>query len=310
MGLDIVVAFFLLGTVAGLLRVKLPFPDSLYDTLTLLLMLTIGLKGGMALSQHGSGQLLGQSLAVIAFGAALPLLAYPVLRFFGQLDRINAAAIAAHYGSVSVATYAVAVAVLESQQIAYEAWLPLFVVLLEMPAIVVGILLAKGINGDVDTRKLAHETLLSPGIVLMTGGLLIGAWGGSRVDDIAPLFFTLFHGALALFLLKMGLVAAAQLQALKENGAFLAAFGVFMPLMGGLGGALVAALLGLSVGGTTLLAVLGASASYIAVPAAMRLALPEANGGLSISASLGITFPFNVMVGIPLYLLLAQKLAA
>jgi len=306
--MDIVVMFFLLGAIAGVLQVRLPFPDGLYQTLTLLLMLAIGLKGGVALASHAQPALLGQSLLVILFGALLPLVAFVLLRRIGDLDRVNAAAIAAHYGSVSVGTYAVAIALLESMDVAYEAWFPLFVVLLEMPAIVVGILLARGWQDRSGWRALAHETLLSPGIVTMTGGLVIGALAADQVARIAPLYLNLFHGVLALFLLKMGLVAAGQINALRQQGPFLASFAVAMPLIGAAGGMVVGGLSGFSAGGVTLMATLGASASYIAVPAAMKLALPEANAGISISASLGVTFPFNVMVGIPLYWLVCGAL--
>lgn len=308
MQLDAVVLFFVLGLIAGLLKVRLPFPTGLYQTLTLFLLLAIGLKGGAALAEHGSMRIVWQSLLVVGFGIVLPLLAFPLLRRIGGLDKINAAAVAAHYGSVSVATYAVAVAVLDAAGIHYEAYFPLFVVLLEIPAIIVGLVLARGLSVGLASRELAHETLLSPGIVLMVGGLLIGALSAESLVKITPLFMDLFQGVLSLFLLKMGLITTEQLNALKQDGPFLAAFGVFMPLLaGGLGG-LLAHALGLSIGGTMLLAVLGASASYIAVPAAMRVALPQANATLSMAASLGITFPFNVLAGIPLYLLFAQWL--
>ncbi|WP_290524149.1 sodium-dependent bicarbonate transport family permease [Alcanivorax sp.] len=308
MQLDAVVLFFVLGLVAGVLKVRLPFPTGLYQSLTLFLLLAIGLKGGAALAEHASARIIWQSLLVIGFGAALPLLAFPLLRQIGGMDKINAAAIAAHYGSVSVATYAVAVAVLDAAGVTYEAYLPLFVVLLEIPAIIVGLILARGLSAGLASRELAHETLLSPGIVLMVGGLLIGAFSGDSLGKISPFFMELFQGVLALFLLKMGLITTEQLSALKQDGPFLAAFGIFMPLLSGALGALLGHGLGLSVGGVTLLAVLGASASYIAVPAAMRVALPQANPTLSMAASLGISFPFNVLAGIPLYLLLAQWL--
>ena len=308
MQLDAVVLFFVLGLAAGVLKVRLPFPGGLYQTLTLFLLLAIGLKGGAALAEHASLRIVRESALVVGFGVVLPLLAFPLLRYVGGLNRINAAAIAAHYGSVSVATYAVAVAVLDAAGVAYEPYFPLFVVLLEIPAIIVGLVLAKGLSAGLASRQLAHETLLSPGIVLMVGGLLIGAFAGDSLSKISPFFMDLFQGALALFLLKMGLITTEQLGALKQDGPFLTAFGVFMPLVAGGLGALLGQGLGLSVGGITLLAVLGASASYIAVPAAMRVALPQANATLSMAASLGITFPFNVLAGIPLYLLLAQWL--
>jgi hypothetical protein len=311
---DVSIAFFLLGVVARLLRADIQFPAALYQSLTLFLMIAIGLKGGVALAEHASLQLIGQSAAVILFGFTLPLLAFPILKNIGQLSRIDAASIAAHYGSVSVGTYAVAVGVLESQNIAYEAYIPLFVVLLEMPAIAIGIALAKKSNGgvasgSVDKRKLTHEILCNQGVVVMVGGLIIGYLAADNISTITPLFFDLFHGVLALFLLEMGMVAASRFDDIKRSGSFMLAFGVGMPLIGGLLGCVLGLSIGLSIGGASLLAVLGASASYIAVPAAMRVALPDANHSLSISASLGITFPFNVLVGIPTYFLFANWLS-
>ncbi|MDX1736288.1 MAG: sodium-dependent bicarbonate transport family permease, partial [Halioglobus sp.] len=236
----------------------------------------------------------------------------------GGLARYDAASIAAHYGSVSVGTYAVAVAVLEAQGIHYEAYLPLFVVLLEIPAIAVGITLARRAENGAEAQgtpvpsganlKLLHEVFLNQGVVLMVGGLLVGLVAGERIEGVAPLFFDLFQGVLALFLLQMGMVAANCLKDVKRLGSFMLAFGVAMPLTGGILGCLLGIAIGLSSGGAILLAVLGASASYIAVPAAMQLALPQANHSLSISASLGITFPFNVLIGIPTYIVITQSM--
>lgn len=303
MNIDIVILFFALGAFAGLVRSDLRLPSGLYDTLTLYLLLAIGLKGGVELARFPLGDVLLQALPVVAIGLLLPLLAYPVLRFAGGLPVADAASIAAHYGSVSVATYAVGVAHLDSLGIAYEAYLPVFVVLLEMPAIGVGIWLARRAGvGASGGGKLAHEIFLNKGILLMGGGLVIGAVAGPEgVEPVAPLFIDLFKGALALFLVEMGLIAASRLGDLRQLGLFLVAFGTLMPLAGALAGAVAGTLAGLSPGGVTMVAILGASASYIAVPAAMRIAVPEARHSLSITASLAITFPFNVLVGVPLY---------
>ncbi len=310
MQLDIVIAFFILGVVVRLLRANVQFPPALYQSLTLFLMLAIGLKGGIALAEHGTWQLLPQSFAVVMFGLILPLLAFPILFYIGQLNREDSASIAAHYGSVSIGTYAVAVALLESRGIPYEPYFPLFVVLLEMPAIAIGIALANGTNKKIDWRKLLHEILCNQGMILMTGALVIGLWAGERAASITPLFKDLFHGALALFLLEMGMVAASRLAQLKQTASFMLAFGIAMPLIGGFLGCLLGIAIGLTTGGAILLAVLGASASYIAVPAAMRVAVPKADHGLSITSSLGITFPFNILVGIPSYVLFTQWLMA
>ena len=303
MNLDVVILFFALGAFAGLVRADLRLPHGLYDTLSLYLLLAIGLKGGMELARFPMGEVLLQALPIMSIGLILPLLAYPVLRWLGKMPVADAASIAAHYGSVSVATYAVGIAHLDSLGIAYESYLPVFVVLLEMPAIGIGIWLARRAGiGASGGGQLAHEIFLNKGILLMGGGLLIGAVAGpAGVEPVAPLFIDLFKGALALFLVEMGLIAASRLQDLRQLGVFLVLFGTLMPLTGALLGAAAGTLAGLSAGGVVMIAVLGASASYIAVPAAMRIAIPEARHNLSITASLAITFPFNVLVGVPLY---------
>lgn len=306
MVIDAVVAFFILGIVCQLLGAKLSFPDGLYKTLSLFLMIAIGLKGGIALQQHLDPDLLIMSVAVVVFGLVLPLIAFPMLRYFGGFDRINAGAIAAHYGSVSVATYAVAVSLLEAQNIQYEAYFPLFVVLLEMPAILVGLMLAKGNASAINFEFVKKELVANQSILLMVGSLAIGFYGGDTVTKLSPLFIELFSGVLALFLLKMGLTAGEQLSSLKKNSLFLVCFAVLMPLIGGSLGLGLGLLLGFSSGGTALMAILGASASYIAVPAAMKQSLPEANSGISITASLGITFPFNVIIAVPFFIALSQ----
>lgn len=307
---DAVVAFFLLGILAHSLGAKIPISDSLYNTLSLFLMIAIGLKGGLALQEHIDGHLLLMSLVVMAFGLTLPLIAFPILRFFGKLDRINAGAIAAHYGSVSVATYAVAVAILETNNLEYEAYFPLFVVLLEMPAILVGLVLARGKLSGIDRTFIKRELIANHSILLMLGSLIIGYLGGASITKLSPMFIDLFSGVLALFLLKMGLIAGAKLSSLKQNSLFLICFGLLMPLIGGLLGLVLGATLALSAGGVALMATLGASASYIAVPAAMKASLPEANAGMSISTSLGISFPFNVLIAVPFFIALSQYLYA
>ncbi|WCE31666.1 sodium-dependent bicarbonate transport family permease [Vibrio sp. SCSIO 43137] len=309
MVIDAVVAFFVLGVASQLLGAKIPFPDSLYKTLSMFLMIAIGLKGGLALQEHIDPDLITMSITVVAFGLILPLIAYPLLRYFGQLDKVNSGAIAAHYGSVSVATYAVAVALLEANHISYEAYFPLFVVLLEMPAILVGLILAKGSLKLINIHFIKKELVANPSILLMLGSLVIGYLGELSVQKLSPYFIELFSGVLALFLLKMGLVAGQQLSALKENSLFLLSFAVLMPMVGGIAGTALGYLLGFSAGGIALMAVLGASASYIAVPAAMKESLPEANSGMSITAALGITFPFNVLLNVPFFIAVGQHVS-
>lgn len=306
---DPIILFFLLGVAAGLARAELRLPAAVYDLVSTLLLLAIGLKGGVELAAQPLGRLLPEVMAVIAMGSGLTLAAYPVLRHLGALPRSDAASIAAHYGSVSVGTFAVAVAWLGTRGVPFEEQMPLLLVLLEAPAILVGIVLARGAAGGREWRALAREVLAGKSLVLLAGGLLIGWIGGAEgVAPIAPLFFDLFKGILALFLLEMGLITAAQAASLRRHGVFLVFFGVAWPLGSAAVGAAVAAMLGFSVGGTALLATLAASASYIAVPAAMRISLPAANPGLSLAASLGVTFPFNVVLGIPLYYALALRI--
>ena len=240
-----------------------------------------------------------EMIVVVAMGIILPLIAYPILKKIGKFSRVDSASIAAHYGSVSVGTYAVAISYLTTLGIAYESYIPLFVVLLEIPAILIGIILVKGFSRDMEWGKLAHEVFLGKSVVLLVGGLLIGLIAGAeRVEGIGELFFGLFKGVLALFLLEMGLIAASKIGVLRKFGLFLVAFGVLFPLFSGMVGSVLGVLLGLSLGGIMLFATLAASASYIAVP--------EANPTMSITASLAITFPFNVMIGIPIYLYMAK----
>lgn len=243
---------------------------------------------------------------MLGMGIMLTLMAYPVLRHVGRFERADAASIAAHYGSVSVGTYAVAVAYFSSRQVFFEAHMPVLLVVLEIPAILAGIVLARGFSRSIRLKALAHEVFLGKGIVLMVGGLLIGWVAGPQgASSIAPLFFDLFKGILALFLLEMGLITAAQFGSLRKHGIFLVLFGVGMPLAASVVGTIIGCMLDFSVGGIAMVATLAASASYIAVPAAMRISVPEANPTFSFAAALGITFPFNVVLGIPFYHTLA-----
>ena len=307
--IDPVVLFFLLGVAAGLARSDLRLPASIYDFVSAILLLSIGMKGGIQLAAQPAGELAAEVGLVLLLGVLLPLVAFPVLRFLGRLPRADAASVAAHYGSVSVGTFAVAISYAAREGIPYEEYLPLFVVLLEVPAILVGILLARGITRQTRWGPLAHELFLGKSVVLLLGGLAIGwAAGADGVQPFAPLFFDLFKGVLALFLLEMGLIASAQISGALRHGPFLVAFGLLAPVAFATVGIGFGVMMGLSSGGTMLLAVLAGSASYIAAPATMRTAVPEANPAISLTASLAITFPFNILVGIPLYHRMTEQL--
>ena len=310
--MDPVVLFFVLGVVAKVAKSDLRLPESMYEALSIYLLLAIGLKGGVELAQQPVATVLPQALAVIVLGASIPFMLFPVLHRLGRLPRADAASIAAHYGSVSVVTFAVALSFLLKQDVAAEPYMPLLVALMEAPGIIAGIVLARAFDRDAAAPQLrwgalAHEVLFGKSVLLLLGGLVIGAIAGpQQLKAIEPLFIGLFKGVLALFLLEMGLVAGGRIGDLKRAGPFLLVFGLLAPLLLSVLGALVGRLIGLSLGGTALLAALAASASYIAAPTAMRIAVPQANPALSIGLALGVTFPFNITLGIPLYLQVAR----
>ena len=301
---DIVVMFFLLGLVAGVLRSDLTIPKAAYDTLSLLLMLTIGLKGGMAL--HGAIQwsLVIELLAVAAIGAVIPLLVLPLLRLLG-VNLSDSASLAAHYGSVSAGTFAVVLAYAETNGLSYGAQTTLYLVMLELPAIIVALALYRRFSSDTKTAsriELWHETLTNRGVVLLTGGVLIGwMYGPSEGAGVTELFTGAFKAVLALFLLEMGLTAAETLRPIPWKQWRLLVFAIIAPMVLAMFGILVGLQMGLETGSLLILSTLVASASYIAAPAAVRTAIPTADIGLAMLLSLGLTFPFNVMVGIPLY---------
>ncbi len=302
-----VVLFFLLGVFAGLVRSDLKIPGSIYDALSIFLLLAIGLQGGVKLAEFPLSELILPSLAILFVGSLIPLVCFPVLRYLGRMTRADSASISAHYGSVSVVTFSVGVALLAQEDIDFEGFMIVFLVLLEMPALVIGVMLARYGAGTVRWVKLFQEVFFGKSILLLAGGLVIGFVAGPEgIKPLDILFFDLFKGILALFLLEMGLVAASRITGLRDYGLFLTIFAIITPLLSAVVGTILGWALGLSVGGTMLLATLYASASYIAAPAAMRIAVPQANPALSIGASLGITFPFNIFVGIPIYFWMSQ----
>jgi hypothetical protein len=306
--MDPVILFFLFGLVAGLLGSDLKLPSTLYDSLTIFLLLAIGLKGGQGLATQPLLPLLPQILAVVVLGVLQTLIAYTGLRTLFRFDRPNAAAMAAHYGSVSVATFAVAAAWLASRGLDVEPQLAVLLAVMEIPAILVGIVLARGISHDTDWKSLGHEAFLGKGVILLLGGMAIGWAGGPQgLQPIRGLYFDLFKPVLGLFLLEMGLIVSRQVGELRRRGFSVILFGLGMPLLSACLGLGTGVLLGLSMGGVTMLTTLAASASYIAVPAAMRIAVPEANPAISLACSLGVTFPFNILLGIPLYHWMASQ---
>jgi hypothetical protein len=319
---DVVVWFFLLGVFARLARSDLRLPEALYETLSIYLLLAIGLKGGIELSRQPLALLAPQVAACVALGFAIPFALYPLARLL-RLKPVDAAALVAHYGSVSVVTFAVATEALKRQGIAYESHAALWVAVMEAPGIVAGILLARwavrreagsgataGAPSAGGWGAVAHDVFLGKSVLLLLGGLAIGAVAGEAgTAPIRAVFIDPFKGVLALFLLELGLVAGARLAELRRFGAAVVVLGVGVPPLLALAGAAVGRALGLSTGGTAVLATLAASASYIAAPTAMRVAVPQANAALSITAALGVTFPFNIVLGIPMYIALAKAVS-
>lgn len=305
-----IVLAFVLGLAARSMGSDLRLPKDLYTSLSIYLLFALGLKGGVELSAAEFSAIAAPAVATVALGCITPVTAYFVLRRLGRFDRSDAAAIAAHYGSVSAVTFIAAQAFASSMGSPPEGFLPTLLALLESPGITIA--LALGIAGANRERPLVdtlHEIVTGRAMVLLVGGLVIGAVVGKEGwASVAPFFEGGFKGALTLFLLEMGALTGERLGDLRKVGVFLAVFGVAMPIVHGALGAFLGSLAGLSIGGATVLAAMSASASYIAAPPAVRATLPDANPTFYLTASLAITFPFNVIVGIPLYYEMAALL--
>lgn len=309
------VLFFALGLGAAVAKTDLRFPEPLYSAITIYLLVAIGFKGGVAIADAGLAQVWLPSLAAMVLGAAIPLWSYPILRTAGRLSKVDAAAIAAHYGSVSAVTFIAATNFLKAVDQPYEPYATAFLAVMESPAILVGVVLGKMAgdaprsSADPSLAGVVHEALFGRSIYLLLGALLVGALSGpAGMPAVEPFFVTPFQGILALFLLEMGTVAGRRLGDLRKVGPFLLVFGIVMPLLHGALGVWLGQWSGLSLGGATLLGALAASASYIAAPAAIRVSLPDANPTLYLTSALAITFPFNIALGIPVYFEVARWL--
>lgn len=305
------VLFFALGAFGAAVKSDIGLPRQVAQTLALYLMAAIGFKGGAQLRETGLG--IDAALALtggLLLGMVIPLIAYAILTKLVAIDRINSSAIAAHYGSVSLVTFGAAVALFEEIGEPTSGYMPAVLALMEAPAIAVGVALARraGSTGDSSGHPI-RDAVTAGSVLVLLGATVIGiVLGAQGLDDLDGFFVAPFAGALALFLLDMGLVAFSRIGALREAGTRPIVFALTMPVIGGLLGVLVGAVMGLGVGDAALLATLAASASYIAAPAAMRIAVPEANPGLSLPLAICVTFPFNLIVGIPLYLQLSRWL--
>lgn len=311
-----VVLFFVLGMLAAFARSELAIPEALAKGMSLYLMAAIGLKGGVAVSKSGVDSTVALALlAGIAASFLMPLLAFAVLRSFGKLDSLNAGAVAAHYGSVSVVTFVTAVEIYELRGTPPGGFMVAVMAAMETPAILTGLILARRAmeNGGQQQKssELLHEVFFNASVVLLLGAFAIGMIGGeSGFGDVAPFFEAGFKGVLCLFLLDMGLIAARRLMDAKAMTWRLAVIAIGLPIVNGVIGTVLGTFIGLDVGSAAALGVLCASASYIAVPAAMRLALPQADAGIYLTMSLSVTFPFNILINIGLIGALAGMLAS
>lgn len=314
-----IVLAFLLGIITRLVKSELSLPKDLYASLSIYLLLALGLKGGVELSESSVQAIAWPAIVTVTLGCLTPVSAYFLMRKIGKFNQIDAAALAAHYGSVSAVTFIAANQFVASMGSSAEGFMPTLVTLLESPGILValaiGAMKREKSNLQVQGLKpksratLLHEIFTSRSMILLVGGLLIGfAAGAKAYEPVKPFFDTGFKGALVLFLLEMGIVAGARFADLKKVGAALVSLGIFIPIFHGSIGVILGTWAGLSIGGTTVLGAMAASASYIAAPPAVRMTLPEANPTYYLTASLAITFPFNLIAGIPIYFKIASAL--
>lgn len=301
---------FCLGLLVVSLRSPLQIPSAVYDFLSIYLLLAIGVKGGVALSQASVDEIWLPVLVSIAIGLLIPSAVFAILKVITPLDRINRGALAAHYGSTSLVTFTAGLVFVESQGLTVEGFLPTLLAVMEVPGIILGIFLAKRAKNKSDISPLLHEVFTSKSVVLLVGGIAIGAISGAQgYAKVEPFFGALFTGMLTIFLLQLGIQAGHSLREVKHAGMGLIVFALAFPLISGVGGVAIAQAIGIGQGGSTVFGLLCASASYIAAPAAVKLSLPEAKAGLYITSALGLTFPMNLIIGIPTLAWFAQVLA-
>ena len=303
---------FIFGFIAARIKSDVRLPEPIYQFLSIYLLFGIGLKGGYSLKSVPAGELVVPALTTVICGLLIPVFAFFTLKFIKGLSIEDRGSISAHYGSTSLVTFSAALLFLESNSIFVEGFAPALLTLLEIPGLIVGIYLgSRGLQEKVKWSSTLKEVLLGKTVLLLCGGLLIGlATTPEGYAKTSPFFVNLLSGFLVLFLLHLGFLAGSNFAQIREVGAPLAAFGVFFPLIIGVAGAAIGTSIGLSIGGSTIMGVLFASASYIAAPAAVSVALPGASPSLALMSSIGITFPFNLIIGIPVYFKIAEVLAS
>jgi uncharacterized protein len=307
-----IVLAFALGIFARLVRSELSLPKDLYSSLSIYLLLALGLKGGVELSESSVNAIAWPAVATLFLGCLTPVSAYFLLRKLGRFSSADAAGMAAHYGSVSAVTFIAAQQFTANMGVTAEGFMPTLLTLLESPGIHIALAIGalkrashQSKTSDIPAKSkstILHEILTARSMILLVGGLIVGLMMGVKgYESIKPFFETGFKGALVLFILEMGIVAATRFQDLRKVGFRLIGLGILLPILHGTVGVLLGHWAGLSIGGATVLGTMAASASYIAAPPAVRMTIPEANPAFYLTASLAVTFPFNLVIGIPLY---------
>lgn len=309
---SVAVLVFILGFLGARIKSDVRIPEQVYQMISIFLLFGIGLKGGHALKDVSLDSFAVPALATIGLGMLIPLLAYLSLKLVRAISDLDRGAIAAHYGSTSLVTFSAALLFLENSGIEVEGFATALLTIMEVPGIVVGVYLgSRHRNKSVQWGRTLHEVVTGKTILLLVGGLVIGGvTSDAGYLSVTPFFIDLQSGFLALFLLHLGYLAGSNWGEIKKVGPLVGVFALIFPILAGTLGVLVGTMVGLSIGGATILGVLSASASYIAAPAAVSVGLPEANAPLALMSSIGVTFPFNLLVGIPLYLEIARKFAS
>ncbi len=307
---SVAVLVFVLGFIGARIKSDVRIPDSIYQMISIYLLFGIGLKGGHALKSATFSSFAKPAAATLALGVVIPVLAFLVLKLIRKLNDIDRGAIAAHYGSTSLVTFSAALLYLENSKIHVEGFATALLTLLEIPGVVVGVYLGSRHRANkVQWSKTLREVLTGKTVLLLVGGLVIGSiTTAAGFLKVSPFFIDLQSGFLVLFLLHLGYLAGSNWSEIKKVGPSVALFGIGFPICSGVIGVMVGHSVGLSIGGATILGVLCASGSYIAAPAAVSVGLPEANAPLALMSSIGVTFPFNLIFGIPLYLEIAKLL--
>ncbi len=300
-----IVLAFILGVIAGFIRSELELPEQVLKLISIYLLFSIGLTGGRELAKADLADITGLMGVTVLLTFAIPVITFAIARRIGGFDISNAAAVAAHYGSVSSVTFFAAVAFARAMNTPSEGYLTAVVALMEW-GVIISLMLARWSrgreNGGASIGNLMADTLRGRGILLLTGGMIIGALAtDGQWNQISPFYEGLFRGFLMLFLLEMGMTAARQIKGFAAVGRFMTSFAILSPIVWGLIGVTLGWVAGLSLGGAFVLGAVCASSSYIDAPAACRAALPDANPGIYLTASLGVTFPFNLLIGLPLY---------